>query len=169
MSLGAPWMLIAAAPLAGVYYWLQSYYRATSIEIRRFESKSKAPVYSHFSETIGPLHFCWVFHQVSHLYPYFVAGVSSVRAYSMMDRFSEINKTKITTAVSMTYSSRYVNQCDDHLSFAIRLAYFSFPLYRWFNIRLALLSVAIQFAAYTSISTRLFSTACLPLSNNHLC
>ncbi|KNC52272.1 uncharacterized protein AMSG_01099 [Thecamonas trahens ATCC 50062] len=49
-------------PIAVVYYFIQRYYRYSSLELRRLASISRSPVYQQFSETL--------------------AGVDSVRAYS---------------------------------------------------------------------------------------
>jgi ABC-type multidrug transport system fused ATPase/permease subunit len=67
MSLGAPWMLIVAIPSTIFCFIFQRYYQLASIQVKRLESASKAPIYSHFGETI--------------------AGASSVRAFAISDQF----------------------------------------------------------------------------------
>lgn len=53
-------MIIAAIPAAGLfvvpimalYYAVQSFYIASSRQLKRIASVSRSPVYSHFSETL---------------------------------------------------------------------------------------------------------------------
>jgi len=45
--------LIPIAIILLAYWLLTNYYRKTSVEIQRLESLSRAPVFSHLSETIG--------------------------------------------------------------------------------------------------------------------
>ncbi len=48
-----PLALVAIVPLAGVYYKLQRYYRASAREVNRLEAISHSPIYAHFSETLA--------------------------------------------------------------------------------------------------------------------
>uniref|UniRef100_A0AAV2LJ37 ATP-binding cassette sub-family C member 10 n=1 Tax=Knipowitschia caucasica TaxID=637954 RepID=A0AAV2LJ37_KNICA len=55
VSYGLPWILLALVPLALLYHRLQSFYRHTSMELKRLCSLTLSPLYSHFSETITGL------------------------------------------------------------------------------------------------------------------
>ncbi|XP_070204431.1 ATP-binding cassette sub-family C member 9-like [Littorina saxatilis] len=50
-----PWFLMAAAPLAIIYYLLQRFFRSTSRELQRLDSVTKSPIFSHYSETLSGL------------------------------------------------------------------------------------------------------------------
>jgi len=78
------------------YFGLTTYYRKTAIEIQRLESLSRAPVFSHLSETID--------------------GAVSIRAYDMTKAFKVANMNKIDANTVDFYSLRYAN-----LWFGIRL------------------------------------------------
>lgn len=62
-------------PLAIVYFFVQRFYVATSRQLKRLESVSRSPIYSHFSETI--------------------TGASVIRAYGRENSFVCLNDLKV--------------------------------------------------------------------------
>eukprot|EP00062_Callorhinchus_milii_P022853 gi/632981074/ref/XP_007907389.1/ PREDICTED: canalicular multispecific organic anion transporter 2 [Callorhinchus milii] len=72
-----PWFALVIGPLAVVYFLVQRFYVATSRQLKRLESVSRSPVYSHFSETIS--------------------GSSVVRAYGRGASFIHMSDVKVDT------------------------------------------------------------------------
>ncbi|XP_069563543.1 ATP-binding cassette sub-family C member 3 isoform X1 [Brachyistius frenatus] len=70
-----PMFLIVIAPLMVFYWWVQRFYVATSRQLKRLESVSRSPIYSHFSET--------------------VTGSSVIRAYSRHSAFVLMSDMKV--------------------------------------------------------------------------
>ncbi len=58
-----------------LFICLQRFYVATSRQLKRLESTSRSPIYSHFQET--------------------VLGVASIRAYRQQDRFIQESENKV--------------------------------------------------------------------------
>ncbi|XP_076452886.1 ATP-binding cassette sub-family C member 9-like [Babylonia areolata] len=50
-----PWYVLAALPLAVIYYLLQRFFRSSCRELQRLDSVTKSPIFSHFSETLSGL------------------------------------------------------------------------------------------------------------------
>jgi ABC-type multidrug transport system fused ATPase/permease subunit len=56
MCFASPYLaLVFAAAVVG-YVFFERYYRHTSIELQRLEALSRAPIFSHLSETISMYH-----------------------------------------------------------------------------------------------------------------
>ncbi|KAF9915542.1 hypothetical protein BX616_005921 [Lobosporangium transversale] len=69
ISLVTPSFLITAFFIALAYFFVGAYYIASSRELKRIESVTKSPLYSHFGETL--------------------VGVSTIRAFGVESRFME--------------------------------------------------------------------------------
>ncbi|KAK3795110.1 hypothetical protein RRG08_028311 [Elysia crispata] len=79
-----PVFIAAAVPLMLVYYLVQKFYVPSSRQLRRNESTTRSPVYSHFSETI--------------------AGASSIRAYGVIDRFALESQQRVDVNNAFFYA-----------------------------------------------------------------
>eukprot|EP00058_Branchiostoma_floridae_P021695 XP_002607185.1 hypothetical protein BRAFLDRAFT_118636 [Branchiostoma floridae] len=75
ISFSTPLFLAIIVPLALLYYFVQRFYVATSRQLKRIESISRSPIYSHFGET--------------------VQGTSTIRAYDRGEQFFFQNQAKV--------------------------------------------------------------------------
>ncbi|XP_032889972.1 canalicular multispecific organic anion transporter 1 [Amblyraja radiata] len=73
ICLATPYFTIVIVPLTLVYYFVQSFYIVTSRQLRRLDSVTRSPIYSHFGET--------------------VSGLSLIRAYGHQARFLSHNES----------------------------------------------------------------------------
>ncbi|XP_008280640.1 ATP-binding cassette sub-family C member 2 [Stegastes partitus] len=83
ICLATPYFTIVLIPLALIYYFVQRFYIATSRQLRRLDSVSRSPIYSHFGET--------------------VSGLSVIRAYKHQDRFLKHNEITIDENLKSVY------------------------------------------------------------------
>ena len=77
ISLESPIFLLFIIPLSAIYHFIQKYYIATSRQLKRIESTSRSPIYSHFSET--------------------VTGSTCIRAFGVTDLFIRECETRTDT------------------------------------------------------------------------
>ncbi|XP_063047595.1 canalicular multispecific organic anion transporter 1 isoform X2 [Engraulis encrasicolus] len=83
ICLATPLFIAVIVPLAVVYYFVQRFYVATSRQLRRLDSVSRSPIYSHFGET--------------------VAGLSVIRAYGHQERFLMHNEKTMDENLKSVY------------------------------------------------------------------
>uniref|UniRef100_A0A8C5GHF6 ABC-type glutathione-S-conjugate transporter n=1 Tax=Gouania willdenowi TaxID=441366 RepID=A0A8C5GHF6_GOUWI len=83
ICLATPFFAVVLLPLALIYYFVQRFYIATSRQLRRLDSVSRSPIYSHFGET--------------------VSGLSVIRAYNHQDRFLKHNEITIDENLKSVY------------------------------------------------------------------
>ena len=75
ISVATPYFLIVIIPLLILYLVVQRIYVSTSRQLKRLESVSRSPIYSHFQETLN--------------------GVATIRAYRKQEEFTADNASKV--------------------------------------------------------------------------
>ncbi|XP_069125383.1 multidrug resistance-associated protein 1-like [Argopecten irradians] len=75
IAYSTPLFLTVLLPLGIFYFIVQRFYVSTSRQLKRLESVSRSPIYSHFGET--------------------VTGVTTIRAYRQQDRFITESESKV--------------------------------------------------------------------------
>ncbi|XP_066507559.1 canalicular multispecific organic anion transporter 1 [Hoplias malabaricus] len=83
ICLATPFFIIVILPLGVIYFFVQRFYVSTSRQLRRLDSVSRSPIYSHFGET--------------------VSGLSVIRAYGHQDRFLQRNRATIDENLKSIY------------------------------------------------------------------
>ncbi|XP_065205456.1 multidrug resistance-associated protein 1-like isoform X2 [Planococcus citri] len=85
VSCSTPIFISVILPIAALYYFCQRFYVATSRQLKRLESVSRSPIYSHFVETL--------------------VGSQSIRAYGLAEKFIKESEEK----VDLNHQSYYLN------------------------------------------------------------
>ncbi|XP_055221299.2 multidrug resistance-associated protein 1 isoform X9 [Gorilla gorilla gorilla] len=88
--LATPIAAIIIPPLGLIYFFVQRFYVASSRQLKRLESVSRSPVYSHFSETL--------------------LGVSVIRAFEEQERFIHQSDLKVDENQKAYYPSIVANR-----------------------------------------------------------
>ncbi|EFJ44543.1 ABC transporter, partial [Volvox carteri f. nagariensis] len=77
-------------PLTVIYFILQKYFRRSSIELQRIDSVTRSPVYANFAETM--------------------AGLDTLRAYRMQERFKARHEAMVDTNATAYYNARVADE-----------------------------------------------------------
>ncbi|XP_075798821.1 multidrug resistance-associated protein 1-like [Microtus pennsylvanicus] len=88
--LATPIAAVVIPPLGLVYFFVQRFYVASSRQLKRLESVSRSPVYSHFNETL--------------------LGVSVIRAFEEQERFIRQSDLKVDENQKAYYPSIVANR-----------------------------------------------------------
>ncbi|VDL99366.1 unnamed protein product [Schistocephalus solidus] len=86
----SPWIIIPLFFLSIFYFAMQNVFVATSRQLKRIDSVSKSPIFSHFSETL--------------------LGVDTIRAYGFGSLFVEINAQRLDTNNMAVFATGIANR-----------------------------------------------------------
>ncbi|XP_039283752.1 multidrug resistance-associated protein 1 isoform X2 [Nilaparvata lugens] len=90
ISYTTPLFIFVILPVGIIYYFIQRFYVATSRQLKRLESVSRSPIYSHFGES--------------------VTGAQMIRAYGVQKRFIRESENKVDMNQVCYYPSLIANR-----------------------------------------------------------
>ncbi|XP_076174831.1 multidrug-Resistance like Protein 1 isoform X2 [Ptiloglossa arizonensis] len=90
ISYSTPIFIIVIIPIALLHYFIQRLYVASSRQLKRLESVSRSPIYSHFSES--------------------VSGAQMIRAFGVQERFIHESESKVDFNQVCYYPSIIANR-----------------------------------------------------------
>lgn len=89
VSIQTPLFLAVVIPFIAIYFFIQRFYVATSRQLKRLESVTRSPIFTHFSETIN--------------------GVSTIKAYNVAQRFILESDHRVDTNQRCFYPNAVAN------------------------------------------------------------
>lgn len=113
ISVQTPMFMLILVPIGCIYMFIQRIYVSTSRQIRRLESITRSPIYSHFSETLS--------------------GVDTIRAFNAHDRFMAESGRKVDSNQICFYATLVSNRwLSVRLEFCGHLIVFSAAMFAIF-------------------------------------
>ncbi|XP_011343424.1 multidrug resistance-associated protein 1 isoform X3 [Ooceraea biroi] len=90
ISYSTPIFTVVIIPIGAIYYFIQRFYVASSRQLKRLESVSRSPIYSHFSES--------------------VTGAQIIRAYGVQEQFIHESESRVDFNQVCYYPSIIANR-----------------------------------------------------------
>ena len=90
ISYTTPTFLVPVSVIMGCYYFVQKIYVATSRQLKRLESVSKSPIYSHFGETLN--------------------GTATIRAFNLQNDFIQQSENLVDDNQKANYPAIVANR-----------------------------------------------------------
>ena len=152
-----PWFGIAIVPIAIIFYFVQTIYVNTARQLKRLESVSRSPIYSHFGETLS--------------------GASTIRAFGLQNKFtlqSEalVDKNQICyfpTIMANRWLAVRLETIGNFITFAGKYIHLSILFISTYLVISCDEKKLIYFLFFeTRKKTSIFNIFCLKFSNNCL-
>uniref|UniRef100_A0A671VQA5 ATP-binding cassette, sub-family C (CFTR/MRP), member 3 n=1 Tax=Sparus aurata TaxID=8175 RepID=A0A671VQA5_SPAAU len=145
-----PIFAVVIAPLAFIYIFVQRFYVATSRQLKRLESVSRSPIYSHFSET--------------------VTGCSVIRAYGRHSAFILMSDMKVDDNQKSYYpgivSNRWLGVRIEFIGNCIVLFAALFAVTGKENLNPGLVGLSVSYALQVTMSLNWMVRMSSDLENN---
>ncbi|KAF8936121.1 hypothetical protein BGZ58_004586 [Dissophora ornata] len=136
---------IAMVPIGYIYYLLGGFYLVSSREIKRLDSATRSPMYSHFGETLG--------------------GLVTIRAYGESHRFATQATVLLDRSQQTSYlanaTSRWLGIMFDMMSVLILSLVALLAIVQRNTLQQGIFAVALsEIGNLTTVMSRVMSTAC---------
>ncbi|XP_047464662.1 ATP-binding cassette sub-family C member 3 isoform X2 [Mugil cephalus] len=145
-----PYFAFVIIPLAIIYFFVQRFYVATSRQLKRLESISRSPIYSHFSETI--------------------TGCSVIRAYGRHSAFVLMSDMKVDENQKSYYpgivSNRWLGVRIEFIGNCIVLFAAVFAVYGKASLNPGLVGLSVSYALQVTMSLNWMVRMTSDLENN---
>ncbi|XP_054164141.1 multidrug resistance-associated protein 1-like [Oppia nitens] len=130
ISLETPLVLAVVFPISVIYYLIQQFFIPTSRQLKRIDSITRSPIYSHFSETVN--------------------GSSSIRAYGVTEKFIQESNRRVDDNHICYYSSftasRWLSIRLEFLGYCIVLMSTLFAVISRHNLSPGIAGLAISYS-----------------------